>query len=77
MALVMEVVMVMMVVMVEPQTDLLEEEGQLTVAVDGQEEIDTVEQGKELEQEQEQEQEQDDGLSKVSMVEAQPTVVED
>ena len=47
MALVMEVVMVMMVVMVEPQTDLLEEEGQLTVAVDGQEEIDTVEQGQE------------------------------
>ena len=33
----MEVVMEMMVVMVEPQTDPLEEEGQLTVAADGQE----------------------------------------
>ena len=43
----MEVVMEMMVVMVELQTDPLEEEGQLTVAVDGQEEIDTVEQGQE------------------------------
>ena len=43
----MEVVMEMMVAMVEPQTDLLEEEEQLTVAADGQEDIDSVEQGQE------------------------------
>ena len=67
--------MEMMVVIVEPQTHPLEEEGQLTVAADGQEEIDTVEQGQE--QEQDQEQDLDDSLSKVSMVEVQPTVVED
>ena len=76
---VMEVVMVMMVVMVEPQTDFLEEEGLLTVAADGQEESDTVEQGQEQEQEQEQEEEQQDsGLLKVSlaMVEEQPIAVE-
>ena len=62
----MEAVMVMVV---EPQTDLLEEEGQLTVVEEEQEENDMIEQ--------EQEQEQEDGLSKVSMVEVQPIVVED
>ena len=61
----------------EPQTDLLEEEGLLTVAADGQEESDTVEQGQEQEQEQKEEQ-QDGGLLKVSlaMVEEQPIAVE-
>ena len=60
----------MVMAMVQPQTDLLEVEGQLTVVEDVQEDID-------IEQEQEQEQEQA-GLSKVSsMVEERPIAVED
>ena len=71
----------MVMVMVEPQTDLLEVEEQLTVVADWQEEIDTVQ-----EQEQEQEQEQGQGqgqehnsLLKVllAMVEEHPIAVED
>ena len=63
----------MVMVMVEPQTDLLEVEEQLTVVADWQEEIDTV-------QEQGQGQEQEhDGLLKVllAMVEEHPIAVED
>ena len=67
----------MVMVMVEPQTDLLEVEEQLTVVADWQEEIDTVqEQGQGQEQGQEQEH---DGLLKVllAMVEEHPIAVED
>ena len=64
----------MVMVMVEPQTDLLEVEEQLTVVADWQEEIDTVQ-----EQGQGQEQEQEHGVfeSKAPMVEEQHIVVGD